>query len=210
MVNNDAVSPVVGVMLMLVVTIIIAAIVSAFGGGLIEDTKKAPNAQIRYVGATWDVDGSNTVAPGLVFEHAGGDTVDLSTLQIDLRGGLAICLITYNDPPSKRNELNENRARPDVRMEKYGAGLSKSERKNTRLNAGERFIIYGEVYPADAPSSLKQSPLMAFRSDRNDNPNAGNAYSSGLFGVAGGGTEYVLSDLESGKILAQGYTVGEI
>lgn len=41
---SDAVSPVVGVMLMLVVVIIIAALVSAFAGGLVTGQKKAPTA----------------------------------------------------------------------------------------------------------------------------------------------------------------------
>ena len=41
--GEDAVSPVVGVMLMLVVTIIIAAVVSAFAGGLVSGTQKAPS-----------------------------------------------------------------------------------------------------------------------------------------------------------------------
>jgi len=40
--GEDAVSPVVGVMLMLVVTIIIAAVVSGFAGGLAGTTQKAP------------------------------------------------------------------------------------------------------------------------------------------------------------------------
>ncbi|WP_083773203.1 type IV pilin N-terminal domain-containing protein [Methanolacinia petrolearia] len=40
--NEDAVSPVVGVMLMLVVTIIIAAVVSGFAGGLISGQEKSP------------------------------------------------------------------------------------------------------------------------------------------------------------------------
>lgn len=40
--RDDGVSPVVGVMLMLVVTIIIAAVVSAFAGSLSSDTNKAP------------------------------------------------------------------------------------------------------------------------------------------------------------------------
>lgn len=43
-VQEHAVSPVVGVMLMLVVTIIIAAVVSAFSGGLAGSQQKAPNA----------------------------------------------------------------------------------------------------------------------------------------------------------------------
>jgi len=40
--DDSAVSPVVGVMLMLVVTIIIAAVISSFAGGLIGDEDKAP------------------------------------------------------------------------------------------------------------------------------------------------------------------------
>jgi archaeal type IV pilus assembly protein PilA len=44
--NYDAVSPVVGVMLMLVVTIIIAAVVSAFAGGLGQSSPKAPQISI--------------------------------------------------------------------------------------------------------------------------------------------------------------------
>ena len=40
--KDEAVSPVVGVMLMLVVTIIIAAVVSGFAGGLASGTQKAP------------------------------------------------------------------------------------------------------------------------------------------------------------------------
>jgi len=45
--HENAVSPVVGVMLMLVVTIIIAAVVSAFAGGLSTGTEKAPVASFE-------------------------------------------------------------------------------------------------------------------------------------------------------------------
>jgi len=45
--NDTAVSPVVGVMLMLVVTIIIAAVVSGFAGGLVgTNNQKAPKLTI--------------------------------------------------------------------------------------------------------------------------------------------------------------------
>lgn len=45
--NDNAVSPVVGVMLMLVVTIIIAAVVSAYAGGLGKTEQKPPTASIE-------------------------------------------------------------------------------------------------------------------------------------------------------------------
>ena len=41
--KEDAVSPVIGVMLMLVVTIVIAAVVAAFAGGIATDTEPTPN-----------------------------------------------------------------------------------------------------------------------------------------------------------------------
>lgn len=44
---DDAVSPVIGVMLMLVVTIIIAAVVSGFAGGLMSGSEKAPAASFK-------------------------------------------------------------------------------------------------------------------------------------------------------------------
>jgi len=65
--NESAVSPVVGVMLMLVVTIIIAAVVSAFAGGLGTGTSKAPqiSLQAKFSNST-----------GLTISHEGGDTVN--------------------------------------------------------------------------------------------------------------------------------------
>ncbi len=45
--EEDAVSPVVGVMLMLVVTIIIAAVVSAYSGGITKGEEKPPTASIE-------------------------------------------------------------------------------------------------------------------------------------------------------------------
>jgi FlaG/FlaF family flagellin (archaellin) len=44
---EDAVSPVIGVLLMLVVTIIIAAVVSGFAGGLVGTQQKAPSASFE-------------------------------------------------------------------------------------------------------------------------------------------------------------------
>lgn len=54
--RDEGVSPVVGVMLMLVVTIIIAAVVSAFAGGMGKTTDKAPTVSMECRianGGTW-------------------------------------------------------------------------------------------------------------------------------------------------------------
>jgi len=65
-IGNEAVSPVVGVMLMLVVTIIIAAVVSAFAGGLTETTSKAPQLSLKATYSQTD---------GLTISHQGGDAI---------------------------------------------------------------------------------------------------------------------------------------
>lgn len=73
--KERAVSPVVGVMLMLVVTIIIAALVSAFAGGMAKTSDKAPQAAIQ---------GSFSQSNGLTFYHNGGDTLTTKDLVITL------------------------------------------------------------------------------------------------------------------------------
>ena len=62
--SEHAVSPVVGVMMMLVVVIIIAAIVSGVAGGMVSGQKKLPQATIQ---ATFSQTGGMTIV------HAGGD-----------------------------------------------------------------------------------------------------------------------------------------
>ncbi|MFZ0004287.1 MAG: type IV pilin N-terminal domain-containing protein [Methanoregula sp.] len=68
--TDSAVSPVVGVMLMLVVTIIIAAVVSAFAGGLATGTSKTPQVTLS---ATYSQSG------GMIISHNGGDNVNTMT-----------------------------------------------------------------------------------------------------------------------------------
>ena len=69
--KESAVSPVVGVMLMLVVTIIIAAVVSAFAGGLSTGSNKMPQMTITA---------SFSNSTGMAITHNGGDSINtLST-----------------------------------------------------------------------------------------------------------------------------------
>lgn len=75
--NERAVSPVVGVMLMLVVTILIAAVVSAFAGGMSSSNEKAPQATIR---------GTYSISDGITLEHIGGDPVAIKDVRVSIRG----------------------------------------------------------------------------------------------------------------------------
>lgn len=79
--NSEAVSPVIGIMLMLVVTIIVAATVSAFAGGFADDQRKTPSAQIE-VKLVKAFGSSGQAIPQLIFTHRGGDPIATSDLRI--------------------------------------------------------------------------------------------------------------------------------
>ena len=70
--SNEAVSPVVGVMLMLVVTLIIAAIVSGFAGSMVSSSSITPQAIITA---------EYSQANGMVITHSGGDSLPLGQVK---------------------------------------------------------------------------------------------------------------------------------
>lgn len=119
--TDDAVSPVVGVMLMLVVTIIIAAVVSAFAGGIGGDTKSTPQASFGV-----EVDLSNNAT---IFDHRGGDTLDLNEIAIVFGQDDTKITLTRLDVGSSRCEA----------FEKVGD-------LGTIIRPGDRFIIQGEGF----------------------------------------------------------------
>ena len=68
--KEDAVSPVIGVMLMLVVTIVIAAVVAAFASGMATSTETAPSVILKA-----NVDASDSGSGTLYLMSRGGDTI---------------------------------------------------------------------------------------------------------------------------------------
>ncbi|HTY16066.1 MAG TPA: type IV pilin N-terminal domain-containing protein [Methanoregulaceae archaeon] len=78
--EEQAVSPVVGVMLMLVVTIIIASVVSAFAGGLWGNTDKAPVVTIQASIVLNDM--SNPGNNNITLTDTGGDPFQIKDVKL--------------------------------------------------------------------------------------------------------------------------------
>lgn len=77
MIHRDfAVSPVIGVLLMLTLTLIIAAIVNSYAGGLVETDQKSPSVtlQVRYYNDT-----------GMEIRHISGDPLPTSGVKMVIR-----------------------------------------------------------------------------------------------------------------------------
>lgn len=79
MTKEDAVSPVVGVMLMLVVTIIIAAVVSGFAGGLTTGKEKAPQVSLE---THIQLHGGMSGDPSMTIKHLGGDPINTQNVKL--------------------------------------------------------------------------------------------------------------------------------
>jgi len=210
--KNDAVSPVIGVMLMIVVTIVIAATVSVFSTGFASETHSAPNTQIEYVGVlTGPIGGLGEI--GLVFENKGGEALFLPDLEFHLKstmsGGDEVS-ISYTDLTSVTyrgvSEPGEARLSSSIanRMKKIGAsGKNDDVIADARVKAGDRFVIYADRYTNDGASRYG---LIVYVADR---ARPGAPYSSGEFEVSSR-TTYTLSDKNSGAVIASGTLVGSV
>lgn len=74
--SEEAVSPVIGILLMIVVTVIIAAVVSGFAGSLVQGQSKVPQAQVS---------GKLSISDGFSIKHNGGDPLTTSKINFIIR-----------------------------------------------------------------------------------------------------------------------------
>lgn len=74
--EDIAVSPVIGVLLMLTLTLIIAAIVNSYAGGLVVTETKAPSVTLHA---------SYSQSNGLTLRHVSGDPIPTSSVKIIVR-----------------------------------------------------------------------------------------------------------------------------
>jgi len=115
--NNEAVSPVVGVMLMLVVTIIIAAVVSAFAGGMAGDEQAAPSASIEVtIGYDPTLGMSGEGGYNMEFKHLSGDYIPTKDLAI-------ITYYTNETGYTYKHEQTASSGMTDLYGDEWGYGV---------------------------------------------------------------------------------------
>ncbi len=90
--NENAVSPVIGVILMVVITVIIAAILAVFAFG-IGGPAKAPETQLRYLGTAGNLGAMGAASVTVNISNTGGDSLILKNERltiIDAATGVAL------------------------------------------------------------------------------------------------------------------------
>jgi len=82
--SDDAISPVIGVMLMLVITVVIAAVITVFATGTVADTEIAPTAVLDVEIYDYYQAIPGTGGPDFHITQISGDALDTSKLEIRL------------------------------------------------------------------------------------------------------------------------------
>lgn len=116
--KESAVSPVIGILLMLVVTLIIAAVVSSFASGMTGEQQKAPQASLQ---ASSDIKESS-----IFIDHRGGDSFDLNSISV-----------VFQSQDTKITLLRTDVGGNCVNFEKVG------DNSSTMINSGDKFFIKG-------------------------------------------------------------------
>jgi archaeal type IV pilus assembly protein PilA len=236
--KEDAVSPVVGVMLMIVVVVIIAATVSGFGMGMISNTESAPTVQIGYVGVMTE-DPGEAGKIGLVFENLGGDSFMLDEITLNLKeSGISNvkdsegnviattkgheATVSYRDLPSETiigTGATSSTAVLDSTYSEY-----RFAKLPARRGGGGNITELGTYVKATANLIIEPGQKFIVLADKYsieggakfgsvyyvaERGNPANPYSSGWFEISSK-TGYSIVDEASGSIISTGNLVGSV
>lgn len=208
--KDDAVSPVVGVMLMLVITIIIAALVSSFSGSIASGQKSAPQVTFEVtpvVKEISDTDPTNEVPNyrtnfkvinGINLRHTGGEPFSLKDITVQLKSRDTAITIGYDtvfDPSQLKHCADADKLlAKDATYSRYfgrvGGGASDV------IMPGDAFILAADgCYDNSGGTSVEKGRFITWTPDG----------SSGTFrAMVNAPLEYTILDRNSGKAIQTG------
>jgi flagellin-like protein len=105
--DDDAVSPVIGVILMVAITVILAAVIASFVLGLGDQNNPAPTAD-------FDFDFSNESTNTLTITHGNGDALDPTNVYVRGDGLGESADNNGNSPPNDWDTLRDSSASGEV------------------------------------------------------------------------------------------------
>ncbi|WP_323190660.1 type IV pilin N-terminal domain-containing protein [Halostella sp. PRR32] len=145
--DDDAVSPVIGVILMVAITVILAAVIGAFVLDLGGSQESAPQASWSF---DYDAGGDGAYDSSLddtvTISHDGGDDIDNSTLSFSVGG--------TNTADS--SELNPNGGPSDWSA---GTSMDIQENTNSQINSGDEVLIIWEGSSGDSSNTIGEGSV---------------------------------------------------
>lgn len=225
--NENAVSPVIGVMLMLVITIIIATVVSMSAAGIIDKASAdETNAEVDFIGlytggyALGDTMSTTYAETGMVFKVTGSTPLDITNLRLSgSTGSGGLCggsfAVSYNTPVAVdwmakdnggtassgkiRNRITQPASSMNHRIVKFGEGWTDEEKYSNLVYPGEYFVILAEYTIISGNDTTGRYYMIGFAARNTDGSTAisGAVYSNG-------NTELALKDMKTGKVYYTG------
>ncbi|ABD40038.1 hypothetical protein Mhun_0267 [Methanospirillum hungatei JF-1] len=190
--KDEAVSPVVGILLMLVVTIIIAAVVSGFAGSLASDQSKAPQISLGVKGIIQNISDTDKTnyqadhpsgfvsANGLEFEHKGGESFALADVALQIQSGDTKTIIDLSDKIPSTTCLPPS-------VDKYIMEIGDDD---GFIKPGDKFMVYADDCRIDSSGSV-----ISWKPD---------GAAGGFAAYLNTKCEYKLIDKASDKVMQQG------
>jgi hypothetical protein len=139
-------------MLMLVVTIIIAAVVSAFAGGIGNEQHKTPQVSLIAESSIQDIQGTIdpttyvltypagfTAANGLLFENTGGDTFSLNEIEIQIQSEDTKISIKPTDTLPSASILTAG-----ISNGGYFQKIGNTSLSDRMIAPGDKFMLYAD------------------------------------------------------------------
>lgn len=144
--SDDGVSPVIGVMLMLVITIIIAAVISSFAGGLTVADTAAPKVTFSVTPKVMGESG--TMHNGIVIRHTGGDPVDLVDMSVKLTSNDQTITLDYLSDSTivSAKKLPEQMRNHKSYFAPVGGIQIVSDKQVTLMNTGDSVMVVADGY----------------------------------------------------------------
>lgn len=201
--KDSAVSPVIGVLLMLVVTIIIAAIVSAFAGGMTSDQSKAPQTAIAATSGIVnisDTDKTNwgpdypadfTADNGIVFESKGGDAFNVNDIAIQLQSADTKVVISNSDTLATSTCL-------ETSVTSYIMKVGATSTADKSINIGDKFKLFADNCYDASESASPMNPMLTWEPVGAE---------SGFGAETGQKLDYKIIDKASQKVISQGQLI---
>ncbi|WP_277543502.1 type IV pilin N-terminal domain-containing protein [Haloarcula laminariae] len=156
--DDDAVSPVIGVILMVAITVILAAVIASFVLGLGDAAgDKAPQASVSYnanpSGGNGFESGTFDTSDSVVVSHDGGDTIDASNLQVTVSGSNGA---THNDLSSADSSDFVSDSDTWSSDTTAGDSVTIGENSTNKLVSGETIRIIWSNPDSDSTSVISE------------------------------------------------------
>jgi len=118
--NKKGLSPVVGVLLMVAVTVILAAVIASFIFGMGTKVKSAPQVQLYLEDAPDEVNGDDDKL--FIVTHYGGDDLNLEEIRLQVMNDTKVCRLSWTEMKFEGDNLMASS--PDLRDGMFSVGES--------------------------------------------------------------------------------------